>query len=329
MTEFNNSFLRGWLPIVLILTTVSLVWGINNAQARDGVIPDDLPLESTFWPGPGRSVGVVDVIQGKAVVQHENEKRGYLVSKGMNLYNGDTLYTSGDCHLEMSLNDGSNMVLSSGTQIVIDKSIYDPASGSRLSFFQMLSGKARYMVKKLADYKHSQFNVKTKSSVVGVRGSDFVIEISQEGDKIVITALGHTILEIFDPANPLTEPVIVTSFQQLITVLGQVLGEPVDISSEEVMKLLQELGLLLSGGGGQGGEGTGGGGGFIPHGGTWQGPPVGGGIQYLPGWNPFLPILPPPIFGPGPNDPFYNDPGAWIRPPLTLPLPDMPDIPMD
>lgn len=329
MTEFYKTYLRAWLPVFLVVVTTALIWNVKPAAARDGAIPDDLRVAETFRPGPGKSVGSATLIQGKAVIRHEKENKGFLIREGMALFNGDTLYTGGDCHLELALNDGSDLVLSSDTKIVIDKSIYDPGSGSRLSFFQMLSGKARFIVKKLSDYKHAQFNVKTESSVVGVRGSDFIIEISQQGDKIVITALGHTVLEIIDPANPLMEPVIVTSFQQLVTVLGQIFGQPVNLSEEEIMKLLKELGLLQQGGSGQGG-GTGGGqGGFIPYGGNTQGPMSGGFFGYLPGLPGFMPILPPPIYGPGPDDPFYNDPGAWIKPPLILPLPDLPDTPTE
>ena len=325
MTEFYKAYLRVWLPVFVVAVTAVLIGNVKPAIARDGAIPDDLSVAETFRPGPGKSVGNVTLIQGKAVIRHAKENRGYLILEGTALFNGDTLYTGADCHLELALNDGSNLVLSSDTKIVIDKSIYDPGSGSRLSFFQMLSGKARFIVKKLADYRHSQFNVKTESSVVGVRGSDFIIEISQQGDKIVITALGHTILEIIDPANPLAEPVIVTSFQQLVTVLGQIFGQPVDLSEEEIMKLLEELGLVQQGdGGGATGDGQSG---FIPYGGNTQGPMGGGFFGYLPGLPGFIPILPPPIYGPGPDDPFYNDPGAWIKPPLILPLPDLPDIP--
>ena len=325
MTKLNKKYAGVWLPVLLTLVTIFMAWDVGRAEAGDSAIPADLRLEQTFRPGPGQSVGQVQRLQGKSVVQHERADHGYLVSEGLALYNGDTLYTAADGHLELTLNDGSNLVLGAGTQIVINKSIYDPGTKSRLSFFEMVSGKARFMVKKMADYKHSQFNVKTESSVVGVRGSDFVVEIRQEGNKVVITAGGNTILEIFDPANPLLAPVVVTSFQQLITVLGQIMGHPVDITEEEFMKLVQLFGLFLTGGGpGAGPGGYGGyGGGFIPHGGSMQF--LSGGF-FMPSFNFFLPLL-PPIFGPGPDDPFNKDPGFGIRPPLIPELPGLPDQP--
>ncbi|MEW6076945.1 MAG: FecR family protein [Thermodesulfobacteriota bacterium] len=324
MTAFkNNKYAFVFLPVLLAFMAVILVSDVRRASAaQDSVIPENLTIEQTYRPGPGQSVGVARQARGKVVVQHEKEDHGYAVSNGMNLYNGDTLYTAHDGHLELAFNDGSNLVLAADTKLAIDKSIFDPDSKSRLSFLNMAAGKARFMVKKMSDYHHSQFNVKTESSVVGVRGSDFILEISQQGKKTVITALGNTVLEILDPAHPLEEPVLVTSFQQLVTVLGEIMGRPVDISEEEIMKLLKKLDLLSSGGGeggGQGGEE----GGYVPDGGS---------MEYLTGGD-----IDQSQFRPGPRKPFPDaiedagpdeagdDPDREMRP--RPPVPQLPDVP--
>ncbi len=324
MTAFKNrKYSIGFLPFLLAVLAVSLLCDVKRAPAQDSVIPDNLTIESTYRPGPGQSVGIAKLVRGKVVLQHEKESHGYLVGNGMNLYNGDTLYTANDGRLELTLNDGSNLMLAADTQLVIDKSIFDPGSKSRLSFFRMVAGKARFMVKKMVDYQHSQFNVKTDSSVVGVRGSDFILEISQQGNKTVITALGNTILEILDPAHPLLEPVIVTSFQQLVTVLGEIMGKPVDISEGEIMKLLRKLGLLSSGGEDvvdQGGDE----GGYVPDGGSMEYPPGSDFEKSFFGRGPRKP-LPPPIYDAGPDEPDNDDPGDEMKP--RLPVPQLPGIP--
>jgi len=275
-------------------------------------------------------VGSVQKIEGKAVVRHQDQDYGFLIKEDLALYNGDTLYTAGNGRLVFVLKDGSSLSLASDTKMVIDKSIYNPDAGQRLSFFQMLAGKARVVVKKLVDYKRSQFNVKTESSVVGVRGSDFIVEVTQQGNRTVITALGNTVLEVVDPAHPLRSPVIVTSYQQLITVLGEVIGSPVDIPEEEIRRRLDELGLLSPDGGGTGGgaPGPGGtGGGYVPDGGQPQYPRFGSSLPFLSSGGPTNP-LPPPIDDPGPDDTNNDDPADEIRPPAPFPeLPDMPEPP--
>ncbi len=328
MTDMNSTkHTKAWFAIILALTTVILLSGVNPASARDGAIPDGMDIQPLYRSGPGKGVGRVQLIQGKAVIQHEKQDYAFVITNGMGLYNGDTIYTGRDCHLELVLNDDSNLVLSSDTKIVIDKSIYDPGTKSRLSFFQMLSGKARFIVKKLADYRHSQFNVKTESSVVGVRGSDFILEVSQQDGKTVITAMGHTILEIYDPANPLQEPVIINSFQQLVTVLGQVLGTPMDIPEEEIMKLLEAWNLFLLGGSGGTGPDDVGYGGYVPDGGIWENPWDSDFWDTIPDLFAYWPPapLPTPILDGGPDNTNNDDPGDEIKPPFQIP--ELPDIP--
>jgi|GEM_PF-1429408 len=204
-------------------------------------IPDNLIIQKAYRQGMGESVGSVETARGQAFIMHTDGKYGYEAKKGLLIYNGDTLFTRSPGAMTIVLNDNSKMALAADTSLVINKSIYDPAGKSRMSFVSMLAGKARFLVTKLSDYRHSRFNVKTGSSVVGVRGSDFIIE--QIGDKIVITCLDNTVLEVFNPDFPLEEPVVVHSFQQLVAAIGQLPGDPVNVSPEELKKLLEDLGI--------------------------------------------------------------------------------------
>lgn len=84
----------------------------------------------------------------------------------------------------LKMNDGSTLSLGSQTKIVINQSIYDPGKKTRSSFMTMTLGKARFWVKKLTSYKHSKFKLKTKTAVVGVRGSDFFIEATENYTRV-------------------------------------------------------------------------------------------------------------------------------------------------
>ncbi|MFP4039275.1 MAG: FecR domain-containing protein [Desulfosudaceae bacterium] len=239
------------LPAVLVFFA-ALIFYAPETAAR-AFIPPDLEIRATYRHGKGQSVGTVKTARPQAYIMHSDRQYGYVAKKGLPLYSGDTLFTRKDGKLAVSFKDGSETVLAANSSLVINKSVYDPEGGNRLSFMEMISGKARFVVKKLAEYKHSRFSVKTASSVVGVRGSDFILEISQDGNRTIITALDNTVLEVVDPANPLAEPVTVTSFQQLVTVLGEVLGTPEDIPKDQLRQRLQELGLM----GDDNGEGDG------------------------------------------------------------------------
>ncbi|WP_167320871.1 FecR family protein [Desulfosudis oleivorans] len=225
-----------------VLLGVTLLCCMSSATVFAAAdIPDNLVIQKHYRQGMGESVGSVETARGQAFIMHTDRKYGYEAKKGLPLYNGDTLFTRSPGAMTIVLKDNSKMALAADTSLVINKSIYDPAGKSRMSFVSMLAGKARFLVTKLSDYRHSRFNVKTGSSVVGVRGSDFIIE--QVGDKIIISCLDNTVLEVFNPDFPLDEPVIVESFQQLVAAIGQLPGNPIDVSPEELKKLVKDLGL--------------------------------------------------------------------------------------
>jgi len=300
MSHFTKSRFVVALPVVLVF--FAALFGLVTESAARAFIPPDLEIQSAYRHGTGQSVGTVKAARPQAYIMHSDRQYGYVAKKGLPLYNGDTLFTRDEGRLAVSLKDGSETVLSANSSLVINKSVYDPEGGNRLSFMEMLSGKARFLVKKLAEYRHSRVSVKTASSVVGVRGSDFIIEVSQEGNRTVITALDNTVLEVVDPANPLAEPVIVTSFQQLVTVLGEVLGTPEDIPRDQLMQRLQELGLMGDENGGDGDQ--------PPAGDDEQNPPS----EYV------------PDDSPDPEDPaFYPGGDGGPTPPPVLP-PLSPDV---
>lgn len=237
MTFFYKNSTIGF-AFLLALLLVS-VFATRAGYAGPNHIPEKLEIKKIYKRGAGKSVGKVTRVNGKAVILHAEEDYGYQAKSGLSLYNGDRLFTRKNSLLQFSLKDGSRITLSSKTKLVIDKNVYEPQQ--RFSFLRMLAGKARFIVKKLAEYKKSRFNVQTNSSVIGVRGSDFVLEISQKGDRTVITALDNTVLEVVNPAQPLKEPVIVKSFQQLETELGKAMGQPVDVPWEIIKQKLQEF----------------------------------------------------------------------------------------
>ncbi|MDY6904565.1 MAG: FecR family protein [Thermodesulfobacteriota bacterium] len=222
---------------VLVLAFFSVIIGLHaDARARV-IIPDNLTIQPSYRHGVGQSVGTVKVAQGKAFIMHSDRQNGYTAQKGLPLYNRDTLFTRDGGRMVVSLKDGSEMTLAPDSSLMINKSVYDPKGKNRLSFMEMFSGKARFLVKKLAEYKYSRFNVKTSSSVVGVRGSDFIVE--RMGDDSQVTALQDTTLEVSSLDFPDAPPVIIRDFQQLGMRTGQPLGQPLNVPKDQIQKIMQ------------------------------------------------------------------------------------------
>lgn len=190
----------------------------------ESLIPDGLIVKEGYEHGIGSPVGIVQLVQGSVVIIHFGETQGYLAKKDLPLFKSDTIITREDGRISFRLNDGSVLTMTTGTKLVINESVYDSDKESRSAFVSMVIGKARFWVKELSDFKHSEFKVKTNTAVVGVRGSDFVVEAAETYTKV--TAFEHTRIEVVslslpcEKTDPLkkckVEPVTLSAFEQAI-----------------------------------------------------------------------------------------------------------------
>lgn len=213
----------------------------DRAFAEVRKIIRDSDINNDYLPGSGTPIGKVRKVYGKVFIVHEDMKAVYVAQNDFALYAGDTLTTKETGRITLVLKDDSVLTLAPGTTMVLNESVFDPTAKKRSALVNLVNGKARFFVKKFADFQYSTFNVKSKSSVVGVRGSDFIIE--QVGDKTIITALGMTILEVTNSDYPLAVPITVNSFQQLVVALGELPGNPFNVTEEQLTNILNELGI--------------------------------------------------------------------------------------
>ncbi|MFC1820225.1 hypothetical protein ACFLZG_03955 [Thermodesulfobacteriota bacterium] len=105
----------------------------------------------------------------------------------------------------------------------------------------MALGKARFLVKKLRDYRRSEFKVKTPTAVVGVRGSDFVVIATLTDTEV--TSLEDTKLEVVNTEIP-EEPKYMEDFQRTLITTGEVPTIPETITPAEAEQTIQELPAL-------------------------------------------------------------------------------------
>lgn len=200
---------------------------------------DTITIREGFEPGNGKSVGEIRQASGTVIVVHQSQDYGYRVTKDADLFKDDTIITGADGSAAFKLSDGSFISLSPGAQMTINQSVYAPEQKTRSSFLKMVSGKARFVVKKFVDARHSEFKVKTKTSVAGVRGSDFIITASETITEI--TTLEHTALEVISLAEPDAEPLILNDFEQTEIRIGMLPSEAQKARSEDIDRLMKEF----------------------------------------------------------------------------------------
>lgn len=241
---------------------------VDQAHAEARPIIRESAAATDYLPGPGTPIATVRNVYGKVFIMHEDMGTAYIAQENLALYAGDTLTTKQNGRITFVMKDDSVLTLAPNTTMVLNEAVFDPAAQRRTSLVDLIAGKARFFVKKFSDFQHSTFNVRTKTSIAAVRGSEFIIE--QIGDKTVITTMGQTVLEVTNLSDPLAAPITVSSFQQLIVALGQMPGTPFNISEEELKSILDEMGISYDEGGeGDGGDdGYGGAGYWTPGGGS-------------------------------------------------------------
>lgn len=193
---------------------------IASIACAESLIPEGLMVKDGYEHGIGSPVGTVELVQGTVLIIHTGEMQGYLAKKDLPLFKSDTIITRENGRISFKLNDGSILTMTTDTKLVINESVYDTDKESRSAFVSMVVGKVRFWVKELTDFKRSDFKVKTNTAVVGVRGSDFVVEAAETYTKV--TAFEHTRIEVVSTTVPCesaekkckVEPVTLTAFEQ-------------------------------------------------------------------------------------------------------------------
>jgi hypothetical protein len=119
--------------------------------------------------------GSISDVQG-----HAELKRGsatMAVTAGMPVEIHDRIATSSDCHLILSLADGSRLSLSESSVLVIDEHLISAGTRAR-SVVSLLDGRLRNLVSTTLGGVFN-YEVHTSNSIIAVGGTDFEVEFAQ------------------------------------------------------------------------------------------------------------------------------------------------------
>jgi len=230
---------RRSLYVVSALTSILLLVSAFAYSSPKPMLPQDLIIEDIFKPGYGSPVGHVALVQGNVVIMHKDKLRGYRAKKDLPLFKRDIIVTQEKGRIRFEMNDESILTLGSRTKLVIDRSVYDVKKKSRFSFFRLALGKARFWAKKLMDFKHSRFKVRTPTAVVGVRGSDFIIKTTPTLTEV--TALEETKLEVVSLAFPEAKPMVANDFERTVIEEGALPTDVEIVEPEEIEEMKKEF----------------------------------------------------------------------------------------
>jgi hypothetical protein len=197
------------------------------------------PVNQSYQPGMGKPVGSILAAKEDGRIVHAAEKVAYPASTDRPLYQGDTVLTKDKSMISLRLNDGSQITLSPNSSVAINQSLYEPDKKTRQSFIRMGLGKVRFWIKELVGFESTDFKIKTKTAILGVRGSDFIVKSTLTTTEVI--TLEKTRLEILNLAAPDKDMTILSEFEKTV-IRSDALASPIEeVLIKDAEMLMKDL----------------------------------------------------------------------------------------
>ncbi|HCL58014.1 MAG TPA: hypothetical protein DHW82_13550 [Spirochaetia bacterium] len=143
-----------------------------------------LMIVSSVGFGGEEPIGKIDFILGKATVQLEGEKSVSKLKKNMLLYGGETIQTDKKAMVKVKLADNSLVQINENSVIIINKI----STGENKYSFGVIKGGMNSTVTAKNDKKG--YRVYTPTAVAGVRGTDFMVSVADNGKSNITVSEG-------------------------------------------------------------------------------------------------------------------------------------------
>jgi hypothetical protein len=122
----------------------------------------------------GQPAGYVKVVMGTAtIVRSSGEVQA---RPGDAVYENDRLRTSANGRLGVTLKDDTRVALGPDSAIDLSEFKFSPAEGQLGLVMRLLRGVAEFVTGRIAELKPEAVRIQTPASIVGVRGTHFVVQ---------------------------------------------------------------------------------------------------------------------------------------------------------
>ncbi len=173
--------------------------------------------------------GEIAVTKGDVKIENTKTKKAVPAEKGSKVCQGDVVVAGAMSRAKIVMEDGNELNISPDSRIVLEEYVYKPADNKKKVMLNVLYGKVRTATKeenmygdKAADGQANSFQVKTKSAVAGVRGTDFLTSFDRRTNRAeVITFKGSVEVGTLGANGAIMNPVRVGAGQKTEAVLGR------------------------------------------------------------------------------------------------------------
>lgn len=185
--------------------------------------------------------GVLMVVKGDVQIL-QKDKPAIKAKVGLKVQQGDTISTGKDARAKLVMIDKNIINISPDSKFLLEKYEYNPDQNKKGALLNVIYGKVRTTVNQKYDGEINKFQVKTKSSVAGVRGTDFLVSYNQvTNTSKVVTFEG--LVEVgkgLDAAGRISNPVSVSPGNFTVAAIGAQPTTPIAMPETEMADLQQQ-----------------------------------------------------------------------------------------
>jgi len=135
-----------------------------------------LGLCVTAQAGAGDTAGVFKVVRGGVTVERQGASLPAAV--GMPVYQSDQIVTGADGSAGITFEDNSMLSLGPSSRLAVDRFAFDSTTHDGAFETTLSSGKLAVVSGKIAHHQLDAMKVKTPSTILGVRGTKFLVEVA-------------------------------------------------------------------------------------------------------------------------------------------------------
>jgi hypothetical protein len=153
--------MQNWFPWQLLVIVCALAIGS--------------PASADTIGAEGDVSGIVKTKMGNVMVERNSAMQALAV--GSKVYQNDRIVTGLTSSVGITLNDDSRISLASSSSFRFTQFAYNPNTHEGSFIGSMLKGSLRFVTGLLGKASPQSVSVKTPSSTIGVRGTDFIVTV--------------------------------------------------------------------------------------------------------------------------------------------------------
>lgn len=192
-------------------------------------------LFANFAAYSQEETGTVVFVLGKAFVKRVGTE--IQLKEGDKIYENDMIRTEGTSKIKIYFNDDSVLTLGENTTLSLEEYKLSLIDDKRSVVLNLIRGRLRAIIGKIFSGEGSIYNIKTPTSITGVRGTHFYIFSMEKLTRVVLFS-GELLLR--NVLETVAGEMILKSGQMSIVPENMPPADPVRISDEEQNSLILE-----------------------------------------------------------------------------------------